>query len=175
MARLNYCEVESPIGQLLLIAYDENLVRIGLDAEDFVELRAAYSRKYRQTAECFPATFADAVAQLKAYFAGELRTFSLPVDFGSGSGFRLAVQRFLPQIEYGQTLSYGQIAECLGNPGAARAVGTACALNPLPIVVPCHRVVRADGNIGRYAGGVAAKQFLLRLESAVEKPPAGHL
>ena len=92
--------------------------------------------------------------------------FDLPLDLSLSRGFRLLVQQQLPSIGYGQTRSYRQVAELVGNPKAVRAVGTACATNPLPVVLPCHRVLRSDGTPGRYVGGSAAKTTLLSLEAA---------
>src|SRR6202044_983352 len=100
------------------------------------------------------------------YFAGRRQVFDLPLDRSLSKGFRQLVQRYLPEIGYGQTRTYGQVAELVGNPKAVRAVGTACATNPLPVVVPCHRGLPAGGASGRYIGGTDAKQALLRLEAA---------
>ncbi|MFD5191838.1 methylated-DNA--[protein]-cysteine S-methyltransferase [Streptomyces sp. NPDC058357] len=90
----------------------------------------------------------------------------MPLDLSLSSGFRRLVQKHLPEIGYGQTRSYRDMAELVGNPKAVRAVGTACATNPLPIVVPCHRVLRTDGTLGGYIGGLDAKTTLLDLEAA---------
>lgn len=106
---------------------------------------------------------APAVAQLREYFAGERRRFDLELA-PRGSAFQQQVWRYLLQIPFGETRSYGEIAEHLGRPGAARAVGRANATNPIPIVVPCHRVVGADGSLTGYAGGLAVKEGLLELE-----------
>jgi methylated-DNA-[protein]-cysteine S-methyltransferase len=109
----------------------------------------------------------DAAArELDEYFGGRRRVFDLPLDLSLSAGFRQLVQRHLPEIGYGQTRTYGQVAELVGNPRAVRAVGTACSTNPLPVVVPCHRVLRADGAVGGYIGGPDAKRALLRLEAA---------
>ena len=108
----------------------------------------------------------DAAAlELEEYFARQRRAFDLPLDLSLSARFRQLVQRHLPGIGYGQTRTYRQVAELVGNPKAVRAVGTACATNPLPVVLPCHRVVRADGTPGRYIGGPAAKTTLLGLEA----------
>ncbi|MEE8522805.1 MAG: methylated-DNA--[protein]-cysteine S-methyltransferase [Thermoanaerobaculia bacterium] len=106
---------------------------------------------------------APAVEQLREYFAGERRHFDLDLA-PRGSGFQQQVWRYLTGIPFGETRSYGEIAEHLGRPGAARAVGRANATNPIPIVVPCHRVVGADGSLTGYVGGLAIKQGLLELE-----------
>ncbi len=106
-----------------------------------------------------------AAAQLDEYFAGARRTFSVPIDESLTSGFRQRVQRLLTDIPYGATTTYAQLADAAANPKAVRAVGSACARNPVPIIVPCHRVLRSDGSLGGYRGGVEAKRFLLELET----------
>lgn len=107
----------------------------------------------------------DAIArEFDEYFSGRRREFQTPVDFVLSSGFRLSVQRELPAVGYGRTITYRELAERLQNPRAVRAVGTACATNPLPVIVPCHRVVRTDGALGGYLGGLKAKTTLLELE-----------
>ena len=97
---------------------------------------------------------------------GRRRTFDVPLDLRLAHGFRREVLDHLPEIGYGRTESYTEVAAAAGSPRAVRAVGTACALNPVPIVVPCHRVVRSDGSMGQYAGGADAKRALLDLEAA---------
>ena len=112
--------------------------------------------------EGFPLPF---VEELTQYFAGQRQDFGLPVTL-EGTAFQLAVWFACRDIPYGETRTYAQLAAMAGYPGAARAVGTAMAMNPLPILVPCHRVVPAGGGIGRYGGGEALKRALLALESA---------
>src|SRR5207247_11158259 len=107
-----------------------------------------------------------AARELEEYFAGRRTAFDLPLDMRLARGFRRTVLAHLPEIGYGHTASYAAVATAAGSPRAVRAVGTACATNPLPVVVPCHRVVRSDGTIGQYVGGVEAKHMLLALESA---------
>ena len=105
-----------------------------------------------------------AQAQLAEYFAGRRRAFELPLDPPTITEFRAAVHAQLTEIGYGETVTYRDVAKMLGRPGATRAVGSACGANPLLIVRPCHRVLRSDGGLGGYAGGLAAKRFLLTLE-----------
>jgi methylated-DNA-[protein]-cysteine S-methyltransferase len=105
----------------------------------------------------------EAFMQLDAWLAGRLNTFSLPI-VADGSGFGQRVWKSLSDIQYGSTISYGKVAEALGLPGAARAVGSACGRNPLPIIIPCHRVICSDGQIGGYLGGADKKRYLLDLE-----------
>ena len=113
-----------------------------------------------------PARLDGAARQIEEYFAGRRTLFDLPLDFRLARGFRRAVLTHLGDIAYGETASYTAVAAAAGNPKAVRAVGTACATNPLPLVVPCHRVVRSDGTVGQYVGGAEAKRALLRLEAA---------
>ncbi len=161
-----YRMVDSPVGPLLLAATERGLVRVAFEREDFdavIETLASRlgSRILRGTAR-----LDDAAREVEEYFTGSRRRFDLPLDQSLSAGFRLEVQRYLPQIDYGHTLTYAQVADSVGNPQAVRAVGSACARNPLPIVVPCHRVVRTDGGLGGYIGGLEAKRALLGLEVA---------
>ncbi len=161
-----YRTVDSPVGTLLLAATPVGLVRIAFPGQDHDGVLAGLARLIgpRILADARPL---DAVArELDEYFAGTRRGFDLPLDHRLTEGFRRAVLARLPAIGYGQTASYAQIARAAGNPRAVRAVGSACGANPLPIVVPCHRVVRSDGSPGGYAGGPEAKRLLLALESA---------
>jgi methylated-DNA-[protein]-cysteine S-methyltransferase len=120
----------------------------------------------------FGATAGEAAAhpaadQLRAYFAGTLTDFTLPVEMRGGSDFERAVWGQIAQIPYGEMLTYGAIATALGDPGAARAVGTACNHNPVPVIVPCHRVVGAGGKLTGFGGGLPRKRQLLELEARV--------
>ena len=161
-----YRTVDTPIGRLLLAATDRGLVRVAFQSEDFDAVLETLAAAVSPNILRAPARL-DAVAdQLDAYFAHRRQTFDVPLDFRLSSGFRQVVQQFLPRIGYGHTRSYREVAESVGNPKAVRAVGTACATNPLPVVVPCHRVLRSDGSLGGYLGGVEAKTALLQLEGA---------
>jgi methylated-DNA-[protein]-cysteine S-methyltransferase len=114
---------------------------------------------------------AEATRQLRAYFAGQLRCFDLPLDL-QGTDFQLRVWRELERIPYGETRSYSQIATAIGTPQAVRAVGAANGANPIPIVVPCHRVIGASGKLVGYGGGLPLKKRLLELEGALALPLA---
>lgn len=161
-----YTTVDSPVGTLLLAATPKGLVRVAYGIEDHDRVLDMLSQKISPRVLRAPRRL-DAVAlELEEYFAGQRRVFDLPLDLSLSGGFRQLVQRHLPEIGYGQTRTYGQVAELVGNPKAFRAVGTACATNPLPVVVPCHRVLRADGTPGGYVGGPDAKTALLHLEAA---------
>jgi methylated-DNA-[protein]-cysteine S-methyltransferase len=159
-----YRTVDSPVGPLLLAATDRGLLRVAFAREGFDEVLAVLAAKVSPRVLRAPRRLDAAAAELDEYFAGTRREFDLPLDFALSSGFRQSVQRYLPHIGYAQTRSYRQVAEGIGNPKAVRAVGTACATNPLPIVVPCHRVLRSDGSLGGYLGGLEAKTALLALE-----------
>lgn len=161
-----YRTVDSPVGTLLVAATGAGLVRVAYEREDFDRVLDVVAALVSPRILAAPARL-DAVArQLDEYFAGTRRAFDLPLDFALSAGFRKTVQHYLPRISYGHTASYRDVAESVGNPNAVRAVGTACATNPLPVVVPCHRVLRSDGSLGGYVGGEAAKMTLLKLERA---------
>jgi methylated-DNA-[protein]-cysteine S-methyltransferase len=161
-----YRTVDSPVGPLLLAATPRGLVRVayGIEGHDRVLETLAGSLSPRVLLA--PRRLDAAARELEEYFGGQRRAFDLPLDRSLSSGFRLLVQQSLPSIGYGQTRSYREVAELVGNPKAVRAVGTACATNPLPVVVPCHRVLKADGTPGGYVGGPDAKLTLLDLEAA---------
>ncbi|MEW2474436.1 methylated-DNA--[protein]-cysteine S-methyltransferase [Micromonospora gifhornensis] len=122
-----------------------------------------------ETATEVPAdeTSRRAVAELRAYFAGELTEFDIPVTVPRGSDFERAVWREMTRIPYGETLTYGQVARLVGDPGAARAVGVACNRNPIPVIVPCHRIIGAGGKLVGFGGGLDRKVKLLELEARV--------
>ncbi|MET0864595.1 MAG: methylated-DNA--[protein]-cysteine S-methyltransferase [Nakamurella sp.] len=159
-----YRTVDSPVGTLLLAATDQGLVRVAFDREDHDLVLVGLADKISPRVLLSPRRLDDAARQLADYFAGRRRSFELPLDFRLATGFRRAVLAQLTRIGYGQTESYSQVALAAGSPRAVRAVGTACATNPIPVVVPCHRVVRSDGTFGGYRGGPAAKSLLLSLE-----------
>ena len=161
-----YRTVDSPVGPLLLAATPRGLVRVAYDIEDHDRVLDTLAQKLSPRVLRAPRRLDAAARELAEYFDGRRHAFDLPLDLSLSRGFRLLVQRQLPSIGYGQTRSYRQVAELVGNPKAVRAVGTACATNPLPVVLPCHRVLRSDGTPGRYVGGPAAKTTLLNLEAA---------
>jgi methylated-DNA-[protein]-cysteine S-methyltransferase len=161
-----YRTIDTPVGTLLLAATPDGLVRVAYASEDHDAVLAALAARISPRILAAPGRLDATARELDEYFTGARRTFDLPLDLRLTTGFRRAVLRQLPGIGYGQTASYAAIAAAAGSPRAVRAVGTACATNPLPIVVPCHRVIRSDGSPGRYLGGPAAKQLLLSLEAA---------
>lgn len=161
-----YRQVATPVGSLLLAATERGLVRVAYEREGHDAVLARLATAVSPRILHAPARLDEAARQLEEYFAGQRTAFDVPLDFRLARGFRRSVLAHLPAIGYGQTESYAQVAAAAGSPRAVRAAGTACATNPLPVVVPCHRVIRSDGSLGRYAGGAAAKQSLLHLEGA---------
>jgi methylated-DNA-[protein]-cysteine S-methyltransferase len=161
-----YHTVDSPVGPLLLAATEEGLVKVAFDRQGhdavLAELAALISPRILRA----PARLDPVARQLDEYFTGERHDFDVPLDLRLARGFRRAVLDHLHEIAYGRTESYAQVAAAAGSPKAVRAVGTACALNPVPVVLPCHRVVRSDGSYGQYAGGAEAKRALLTMEAA---------
>jgi len=151
-----YTHVPSPVGRLLLASDGVALTQLA-----FVEGRYATAPEPEwQAAE---APFAETIRQLRAYFAGDLTSFDLPLA-PEGTEFQLSVWKALLDIPYGKTTSYGEVARRIGKPHAVRAVGAANGQNPIAIVVPCHRVIGADGRLTGYGGGLDVKQRLLFLE-----------
>jgi methylated-DNA-[protein]-cysteine S-methyltransferase len=161
-----YRTVDSPVGSLLLAATEAGLVRVAFEVQDHDAALASLATHVSPRILRAPARLDRIARELDEYFARRRRAFDVPVDLRLAHGFRREVLDQLPSIAYGRTSSYAEIAAAAGSPRAVRAVGTACALNPVPIVVPCHRVVRSDGTMGRYAGGENVKRVLLDLEAA---------
>ncbi|NKX51157.1 methylated-DNA--[protein]-cysteine S-methyltransferase [Arthrobacter deserti] len=161
-----YTVTGTPVGRLLLAATGQGLVRVAFEGEGHDAVLASLAGSISPRILRSPQRLAGAVRQLEEYFAGARRASELPLDRRLPSGFRLSVLEHLPLVSYGRTESYAQVAAAVGSPKAVRAVGTACATNPLPIVVPCHRVLRSDGTYGGYLGGSDAKAYLLGLEAA---------
>lgn len=168
---VTWSTMSTPFGPLLLAATDVGLVRIALPGEDQDAVLAALAARVGPVAHR-PDALTAASRELEEYFAGARRTFDHPLDWRLTSGFRRTVLHRLRDVPFGTTQSYTRLAAAAGNPGAVRATGTACATNPLPIVVPCHRVVRSDGSIGRYGGGAAMKAALLAMESSTRAADA---
>lgn len=161
---VSFRTIDSPLGELLLAATEHGLVRLAFAQEDFNLVLGKIAVALGPRVLEAPRKLDVAAKELEEYFSGSRRAFDLALDHTLSTGFRLAVQEYLPEIAYGTTRSYSEVAQSVGNPKAVRAVGTACATNPLPIVVPCHRVLRRDGALGGYIGGLEAKSALLELE-----------
>jgi methylated-DNA-[protein]-cysteine S-methyltransferase len=165
-----YATTDSPFGPLLLATTPAGLVRVGLPNQDADELLVDLSRRVSPRVLEAPPELDEARRQLDLYFDGKLDRFDLPLDWQLSEGFRLRVLHAIAAIPYGETRSYTEMATRAGNERAVRAAGTACGRNPIPLVVPCHRVLRSGGALGGYGGGVPMKQGLLQLEGVLEDP-----
>jgi methylated-DNA-[protein]-cysteine S-methyltransferase len=160
-----YRTIDTPVGSLLLAGTSLGLVRIAYAKEGHDQVLEALAERISPRVLRAPARLDPAARELEEYFTRRRRLFDLPLDWRLARGFRRTVLGHLLEIEYGATASYSSIAAAAGSPRAMRAVGTACATNPLAIVVPCHRVLRSDGTLGGYGGGLEAKRLLLDLEA----------
>lgn len=161
-----YRTVDSPFGQLLVAATAAGVVRVAFEREGHDVVLAALAAAVSPRILRSPRRTEIVARELEEYFAGRRRTFDVAVDLRLVNGFRRQVVEGLSDIPYGTTESYAQVARRAGSAAAVRAVGSACSHNPVPLVLPCHRVVRSDGSIGQYLGGAEVKAALLQLESA---------
>ena len=161
---MNYSYLDTPIGTLL-IAGDRDAVR----RIEFPE-EGKPARPEPDWIESALGPIAEAVCQLREYFSGQRTSFNLPLA-PEGTEFQRNVWRRLQDIPYGETISYGELAKRVGNPKASRAVGAANGLNPLPIVIPCHRVIGSNGKLTGFGGGLPTKEALLTLEQRVAAKP----
>jgi methylated-DNA-[protein]-cysteine S-methyltransferase len=153
---MQYTRIESPLGPLLLVADAAGLRKIFFEnGRDRGRLESFWKEDSKP--------FKDTISQLRSYFAGELQEFDLTLA-PEGTPFQLNVWQRLCQIPYGETISYGELARRIGNPNASRAVGLANGSNPIPIVIPCHRVIGSNGKLTGYGGGLPIKEKLLALE-----------
>lgn len=163
---LYYSIYSWPTSDLILVASANGLCRIEFARQtDENRFLAEFSLNYHISKDEKP--FAEVRAQLNRYFNGENIDWHLPMDFLSGTDFQRLVWSYLRNIPYGHTVTYGQIAKELGKPGASRAVGAANGANPIPIIIPCHRVLAGAGKLGGYSGGLEIKQALLSLEGVL--------
>ncbi len=161
-----YAIVDSPFGPLLVAATRRGVVRIGLPNQDRDELLEDLAARISPRVLEAPGRLDSARRQLDLFFDGSLRDFDLPLDWRLSRDFRRRALRAVARIPYGETRSYAQIARSAGSGRAVRAAGSACGANPIPIVVPCHRVLRTGGGLGGYGGGLPMKEALLRLEGS---------
>jgi len=165
---LAYCEIESPVGNLLAVATDAGLVQLGYPLQPRDEMLESLAERISPRLLEAPARLDPVRRELDEYFAGRRREFDLPLDWQLTGGFTRKVLRETARIPFGETRSYMQMAASAGSPRAHRAAGSALGANPIPIVVPCHRVLRSGGGLGGYGGGLEVKRELLRLEGALE-------
>ncbi len=152
----SYTQIDSPLGPLLLAADDAGLRHI-----EFMKSKRAHPPHPEWREDARP--LQEVILQLRAYFAGDLETFDLPLA-PAGTPFQQNVWRRLCDIPYGETISYGELARRIGNPNASRAVGLANGSNPIPVIIPCHRVIGSNGKLTGYGGGLPIKEKLLALE-----------
>jgi methylated-DNA-[protein]-cysteine S-methyltransferase len=163
-----YATTDSPFGTLLLATTPRGLIRVGLPNQNAEELLDDLATRISPRVLEAPAQLDEARRELDLYFEGKLTEFDLPLDWRLSKDFRRKVLRAIARIPYGQTRSYTQMATSAGNVRAVRAAGTACGSNPIPVVVPCHRVLRSGGALGGYGGGLPMKEELLRLEGVLD-------
>jgi methylated-DNA-[protein]-cysteine S-methyltransferase len=161
-----WTEIESPVGPLLIEGDGDTVSSIQMHGQ-------RYSRPRRPALVRDDGRLALVARELSEYFAGERTEFGFGVAFTHGSEFQQRVWRALLEIPYGETWSYGRLAEHIGIPGEARAVGSANARNPVAIAVPCHRVIGSDGSLTGYAGGLERKRYLLDLEAGLLRLDSG--
>jgi methylated-DNA-[protein]-cysteine S-methyltransferase len=159
-----YATVDSPFGTLLLAKTPRGLVRIGLPNEDAQEMLTNLAGRISPRVMEAPAGLDEERRELEDYFAGRRHDFELPIDWQLSHGFLLRARQGIAAIPYGETRTYTDLARSAGNERAVRAAGSACSRNPIPLVVPCHRVLRSDGTLGGYAGGLEMKEGLLSME-----------
>jgi methylated-DNA-[protein]-cysteine S-methyltransferase len=160
-----YATADSPFGTLLLARTPQGLVRLALPNEDVEATLADLAERISPRVLEAPAELDEERRELDDYFQGRRQGFDLPIDWQLSHGFLLRARHGIAAIPYGETRTYTDLAREAGNERAVRAAGSACSRNPIPLVVPCHRVVRSDGTPGLYAGGVAMKKKLLEMEN----------
>lgn len=161
-----YRTIDTPVGSLLIAATERGIVRVAYAIEDHDAVLESLAERVSPRILRAPGRLDAAAGELDEYFAGRRTSFDLPLDLSLSKGFRREVLEHLRAIAYGRTETYTEVAVAAGSPRAVRAVGSACATNPLPVIVPCHRVLRSDGSLGGYLGGLDAKRALLDLEAA---------
>jgi methylated-DNA-[protein]-cysteine S-methyltransferase len=166
-----YAVVDSPVGPLLAASTRRGLVEIGFRADSELDsmLTRLAARLSPRVLEA-PARLDEVRRELDEYFSGRRTSFDVPLDWSLSGGFTRRVLRATARVPYGQVSTYREMATRAGNSKAVRAAGNALGANPIPIVVPCHRILRTGGSLGGYGGGVERKEFLLRLEGALGEP-----
>ena len=166
-----YTETDSPVGRLLVAVTDRGLVRVSFQRERREDVLEELAERLSPRVLEAPRRLDEVRRELDQYFQGERTEFELPLDWSlTSTPFRRKVLERTAQVPYGATISYRDAAEAAGNERAVRAAGTALGANPIPIVVPCHRVLRSGGALGGYGGGLDRKRYLLELEGALSRP-----
>jgi methylated-DNA-[protein]-cysteine S-methyltransferase len=163
-----YAEVDSPVGELVAAVTPRGLVRLAYEDGRFDAVLAELAARVSPRVIEAPAQLDDVRRQLDEYFEGRRQRFDVPVDWTLTQGFTRGVLQSTARIPFGELATYRDVATGAGNAAAVRAAGNALGANPMPIVVPCHRIVRTGGALGGYTGGIERKQFLLRLEGALD-------
>ena len=163
-----YSTVDSPLGPLLAASTDRGLVQLSYPRQDTDEMLERLARKISPRVFEAPARFDELRRELDEYFERRRREFELPLDWRLTRGFVCTVLKQTNRIPYGETRSYAEMAELAGSPRAFRAAGSALGANPIPIVVPCHRVLRSGGGLGGYGGGLDVKRRLLQIEGVLD-------
>ena len=165
-----YRVVDSPVGRLLVAVGEQGVLRVAFEVQGHDAALEDLAARVGPRVLEGGARLDPVLRELDEYFAGTRRDFDVPVDLRLTRGFRREVVETLRRLPYGSTASYREVAVVAGRPAAVRAVGTACSTNPVPLLLPCHRVVRSEGTSGSYAGGEAAKRALLTLERRAAGP-----
>ena len=168
-----YAEVDAPFGTVTVAATGAGVVRLAFATEQHDQVLQELADRISPRVLSAPARLDPIRRELDDYFAGRLHTFATPVDWRLSDGFLRRAREACYAIPYGQLRTYTELAEAAGSPRAVRAAGNAMARNPIPIVVPCHRVVRTGGGLGGYGGGLDVKRWLLDLEGAPVQQPLG--
>ena len=164
---LGTAEVGTPLGSVFVVAGPAGVERVCLPGADRIAAVSAAAERSPEGGYRPDEVAAQAVTELGEYFAGSRRSFEVPVDLGSVSGFQRAVLEAAAEIPFGETMSYKEMAVAAGSRDAVRAAGTAMGANPVPLIIPCHRVIRSDRSPGLYGGGEAMKRWLLKFEESV--------
>jgi methylated-DNA-[protein]-cysteine S-methyltransferase len=170
LADIAYATVDTPVGSMLLAGTEKGLVRVALPRESFDEVLEDLSARVSPRLVELPRRVDEARREVEEYFEGSRQKFDLPTDWRLITGsFRCDVLEVLTKVPFGEAITYAEAAERAGSPRAHRAAGSACGSNPIPIVIPCHRVVRTGGEMGGYGGGVEMKRFLLKHEGWLDE------
>jgi methylated-DNA-[protein]-cysteine S-methyltransferase len=167
LADLAYATADTPLGPMLVAATRRGLVRVAFPSEPPDDVLGELAVRISPRILEAPAELDEVLREIEQYFGRERQEFDLPVDWRLSRGFRRRVLRHTARVPYGETATYAEMAARAGSPNAYRAAGSALGSNPIPLVVPCHRVLQTGGGLGGYGGGVDVKEYLLRLEGAL--------